>query len=74
MSFSKIVIPSSITNISSGVFGKNARNNQNFKTIVNKTGNPFNWAEKTSSSITANNTFVTGTIQHNAGNIEVVAE
>ena len=74
MSFSKIVIPASITDISSGVFGKNARNNQNFKTIVNKTGNPFNWAEKTSSSITANNTFVTGTIQHNAGNIEVVAE
>ena len=74
MSYSKIIIPSTVTSISSGVFGKSARNNQNLKTIVNKTGKSFNWASLTSSSITANNTFVTGTIQHNAGNIDVVSE
>lgn len=74
MSYSEIVIPSTVTSISSGVFAKSARNNQKLKTIVNKTGKSFNWASLTSSSITANNTFVTGTIQHNAGNIEVVSE
>jgi hypothetical protein len=71
MSFKKMVIPSGVTSISNSIFGKGASNNPNFVTIVNPTGRSFNWGKITSSSYTAQ--FVTGTIIHQAGNIEVVA-
>ena len=71
MSFKKMVIPSSVTTISNGLFGKGASNNSNFVTIVNPTGRSFNWGKITSSSYTSQ--FVTGTIKHQAGDIEVVA-
>ncbi len=75
MSYKKIVIPATVeTMATSGMFGHSARNNPNLVTIVNKTGKSFNWATLTASSYTTNNTFVTGTIKHEAGNIEVVSE
>ncbi|MBQ4570413.1 MAG: leucine-rich repeat domain-containing protein, partial [Bacilli bacterium] len=75
MSYKKIVIPATVeTMATSGMFGHSARNNPNLVTIVNKTGKSFNWATLTASSYTTNNTFVTGTIKHEAGNIEVISE
>lgn len=71
MSYSKIVIPSSVTSFSGSNFTKGASNNKNLTTIVNKTGRSFDWKNLTGSSYT--NTFVTGTIKHQAGDIEVVA-
>lgn len=70
MSYNTIVIPPSVTTIGSSAFSKDGRNNQNLKKIVNKTGRSFNWKSITAS--TEANTFVTGTIIHQAGNIEVV--
>ncbi len=71
MSYRKVIIPSSVESIANAAFGKYPRS-ESLKTIVNKTGRSFQWDKITASSYTANNTFVTGTIKHEAGNIEVV--
>ena len=70
MSYKKIVVPSGVTSISNGAFGKGASNNANFVTIVNKTGKSFNWGKITSSSYSS--TFEFGIVKHQAGNIGVV--
>ncbi len=70
-SYKKIVIPSKVTSIAASAFSKDARNNVNLVTIVNKTGRAFNWKSITASKY--DNNFVTGTIKHHAGDIEVVA-
>lgn len=74
MSYKKIVIPATVTTINNGVFAKSARNNPNLVTIVNKTGKEWAWNKITSSSTSTNNTFETGTIIHEAGNITVTSE
>lgn len=73
MSYRKIIVPETVTSISSGAFSHSNRNNIYLKTIVNKSPNKFDWYAITGSSITpkpAN--FEYGTIEHQSGNIEVV--
>ena len=52
------------SNALNNVYGK-------LKTIINNTGNSFNWSAITNST-TQNQNFVTGTIIHQKGNIEVI--
>ena len=72
-SFSKITIPSSVVTISGGNFPKSNANNTQLKTIVNKTGKAFNWYQLTGSTHTNPGPFVTGTVSHQSGNIQIVA-
>lgn len=72
-SFSKITIPSTVTSISGSNFPKSNANNTQLKTIVNKTGKAFNWYQLTGSTHTNPGPFVTGTVSHQSGNIQIVA-
>ena len=72
MSYKKIIIPEGVTSIARSAFGKYIRS-ANLVTIVNKSPTAFAWNLITDSSTSANNTFVTGTIIHEAGNIEVIS-
>ena len=72
MSFTKIVVPESVTSITNQVFSHSNRDNVKFTTIVNKTNRSFNWYGITGSSVESPGNFVSGTVQHLSGNIEVV--
>jgi len=65
----KVVLPSTIKMILSWAFEKSSDGNQNLITIVNPSGNVFEWAFITSH--TPGQNFATGTIVHENGNIEV---
>ena len=71
LTFSKIIVPKTVTSIQSGVFGKGNRNNENFETIINLTGRRFDWYTITSSTFSNPGPFISGTIYHKSGNIEV---
>lgn len=65
--YSRFVIGSGVTGIGSGSI-----ESSQLTTIVNKTNRSFNWSNITSST-TASQTFVTGTITHQNGNITVTS-
>lgn len=69
-SYKSITVPSTVTSIGTSAFYKNGSSNLNFTKIINKTGRKFDWKAITAGSDSA--TFVTGTVIHNAGDIEVV--
>lgn len=71
-SYSGFTIPSTVTTLPSGVFSKTALCNQNLVTIINKTGKEFNWYQITGSTYTSPGKFKTGTVKHQAGNIEII--
>lgn len=70
----KIIIPSSVTTISGGIFNKTNNANPGLVTIVNKTGRDFDWYALTGSNRTSPGAFDTGVVQHQSGNIEIVAK
>lgn len=73
-SFSEITIPSSVTSISGGIFTKTNRCNTALKKIVNKTGRAFDWYNLTGSSHPKPNpvSFVSGTVSHQSGDVQIV--
>jgi hypothetical protein len=75
-SFSKIVIPSTVTSIvsNSQIFCKTNVNNTALKTIVNKTGREFDWYYLTCSSHPKHAAkFATGVVSHQSGDITISA-
>lgn len=73
-SFTSITIPSSVTTIRNGaIFEKTNRNNVNLVKIVNKTGKAFDWYTLTGSTHTNPGPFVTGTVSHQSGNIQITS-
>lgn len=69
-SLTSITIPSTVEVIEKEGINKRSRGNQSLTTIVNKTGRSFDWSSITGSK-TLNQNFVTGTITHEFGNINV---
>jgi len=67
-----IKLPSSVETIGEYAFSK-FDSNQNLTTIINPSGNVFNWSSITHSN-TPDQSFATGTITHQNGNIEVKAK
>lgn len=65
-----VVIPSTITHISSGAFRKSTTSNPNLDLIINKTSLSFDWGSITG---TTSNTFVTGVLLHPNGTIEIAS-
>ena len=68
--FSSITIPSTVEVIEKRAFLKDDFGNKNLSLISNKTGRSFDWSSITGSNI-ANQVFVTGTIKHDNGEIQV---
>ena len=64
-----MTIPSTVTTIGNSAFRKTS-SNENLVKIINKTGKSFDWRSITAGNYEAN--FVTGTIRHQYGNINVV--
>lgn len=70
----KIIIPATVTSLpNSAIFSKTNNANPDLVTIVNKTGREFDWYKLTGSQKTNPGKFVTGVVQHQSGNIEIVA-
>lgn len=70
----KIIIPASVETIAdSNIFSKSNNANPGLVTIVNKTGKEFDWYKLTGSKKPNPGPFETGIVQHQAGNIEIVA-
>ncbi len=72
-SFDTVVIPVSVEKINNSVITKTNRCNTRFVKIINKTGRAFNWYGITGSSHQNPGTFVTGTISHQSGDIQVTS-
>ena len=73
-SLTKVTVPSTVTSIGSHAFGKTGyphNYNKNLTKIIHPGTTALNWKSAVGSSYNA--TFAQGTIQHDAGNIEVVA-
>ena len=71
----KIIIPATVTSLpNSAIFSKTNNANPDLVTIVNKTGREFDWYKLTGSQKTNPGKFVTGVVQHQSGNIEIVAK
>lgn len=69
-----IIIPETVTKIEGGaLFNKTNNANPDLTKIINKTGKEFDWYALTGSNKTNPGKFVTGVVQHQSGNIEVVA-
>ena len=58
--------------MSNGILNKATTNNTNFKIVVNKTGRAFNWSKLTGSVYQTDETFVTGELRHQSGNVTIV--
>ena len=78
--YGAVLIPQYVTHINGAIFAKSATNDPNLKKIINLTGRSsflngsnkkIDWTTITSST-TSGQEFETGTIKHQAGNIEVV--
>ena len=69
--FKTIIIPSTVTSMNNGILNKATTNNKNFQIVVNKTGRPFNWAKLTGSTYQTDETFITGELRHQSGNITI---
>lgn len=65
-----ITIPSTVEIIEKDGINKRSNGNRTLTTIINKTGKSFDWSTITG-SLTPNQSFETGTISHNYGNINV---
>ena len=69
----KVTVPSTVTSIGGNAFGKTGyphNYNKNLTKIIHPGTTELNWKSAVGSSYTA--TFAQGTIQHDAGNVEVV--
>lgn len=67
-----IVIPKTVTSISGSAFCKvSGRQHRNLVKIVNLTGNKFDFKNLTCSNEEGDYKFVTGTVKHEAGKVEV---
>ena len=72
--FTKITIPSTVTYLGNSTFCRSNSNNTGLRTIVNKTGRAFNWYSLTCSShANPDGNFVTGTVSHQSGDVNIVA-
>ena len=69
--YGTVSIPKYVTSMNNGIFAKTATNDPYLVKIINNTGKEWNWTSFTGAQI-ANQKFKTGTIEHQAGNIEVV--
>lgn len=68
-----VTIPSNVTSIGDQAFLKNSfSSNTQLAKIINKTGRSFNWMSITS-VLGGTNSFVTGTVNHQWGNISVTS-
>ena len=74
-SFTSIKIPKHVTSISSGVITKTNRCNTSLTKIINTSGNAFDWYAITNSHHTKPNpvNFVTGTVSHESGDIQITS-
>jgi len=66
----KVKLPSGVETIGFLAFSKTDDSNENLTTIVNLSGKEFDWSNITYST-TPDQSFVTGTITHQNGNITV---
>ena len=72
--FSKITIPKTVTSIAGYCFCRSNSNNTGLRTIVNKTGRTFNWYSLTCSNHSnPDGNFATGTVSHQSGDVQIVA-
>lgn len=70
----KIIIPATVTSLpNSAIFSKTNNANPDLVKIVNKTGREFDWYKLTGSQKTNPGPFEVGVVQHQSGNIEIVA-
>ena len=67
-----VTIPDGVTSIGWSAFYKSSTSNPNLTSIVNKTGNSFDWGYIINDSSGYN--FVTGTVVNDAGNVEITSE
>ena len=67
-----VTIPDSVTSIGNYAFYKGSTSNSSLTTIVNKTGNSFDWGYIINGSSGYN--FVTGTVVNSYGNVEITSE
>ena len=67
-----VTIGNSVTSIGNYAFHKNNTYNPNLTTIVNKSGNSFDWGNIINGNSGYN--FVTGTVVNDAGNVEITSE
>ena len=67
-----VTIGNSVTSIGTAAFRKNSTSNSSLTSIVNKTGNSFNWGYIINASY--GYIFVTGTVVNDAGNVEITSE
>ena len=71
-SYSTYIIPESVVTIQSAAFSKSAVCNQNLTKIVNKTGRAFDWYQLLGSTYSKERQpFVTGIVEHQAGNVTI---
>ena len=67
-----VTIGNSVTSIGTAAFRKNSTSNSSLTSIVNKTGNSFNWGYIINASY--GYIFVTGTVVNSYGNVEITSE
>ena len=67
-----VTIPNSVTSIGYIAFEKTSTSNHNLTTIVNKTGNSFDWGRTINGW--SGDAFVTGTVENSYGNVEITSE
>ena len=70
-SFTSIEIPDTVTTLSNGIFSRSNTNNVKLTKIINKTGRKFDWYKLTGSSHHNPGEFITGTVSHQSGNVEI---
>jgi len=68
----EITIPSTVISMGTECFGKSSTNNPNLTKIINKTNRSFAWGNILKGTDTTTS-FVTGTVIHANGNVEIVA-
>lgn len=69
-----ITIPSKVTTIGNSAIYKSSSSNPNLTKIINKTGRSFDWNAIIKGADYSSESFVTGTVETEYGNVQITAE